>query len=100
MSGCAHPASMEFCARIDYIGIGWYVTAANACLANALKFFTHTLISASVGTVVHYGFQCHPELGKLFLVCCFLTGLAGNIFPFMVWFNQYEYRVRISLFFI
>jgi hypothetical protein len=51
------------------------------------------LISASVGTVVHYGFQCHPNLGKAFLMCCFLTGLAGNVFPFMNWFNQYKYRV-------
>jgi adiponectin receptor len=25
MSGCAHPVGMEFCARVDYVGIGWYV---------------------------------------------------------------------------
>ena len=25
MSGCAHPAGMEFFARADYVGIGWYV---------------------------------------------------------------------------
>jgi len=29
----------------------------------------------------------------MFLVCCLLTGIAGNIFPFMEWFNLYEYRV-------
>ena len=23
MSGCANRASMEFCARVDYVGIGW-----------------------------------------------------------------------------
>lgn len=23
MSGCAHRSSMEFCARVDYVGIGW-----------------------------------------------------------------------------
>ncbi|KAF9075315.1 hemolysin-III related-domain-containing protein [Rhodocollybia butyracea] len=69
MSGCAHCPSMEFCARVDYVGIGW-------------------LISASVGTVVHYGFQCHPDLGNVFLVGCLLTGLLGSICPFMSWFNE------------
>ena len=23
MAGCAHPEGMEFCARVDYVGIGW-----------------------------------------------------------------------------
>jgi adiponectin receptor len=80
MAGCAHCPSMEFCARMDYVGIGW-------------------LISASVGTVVHYGFQCHPGLGKIFLVGCLLTGLLGNICPFMKWFNEVRYRGwRITFF--
>ncbi|KAL0956629.1 hypothetical protein HGRIS_002764 [Hohenbuehelia grisea] len=81
MAGCADHKSMEFCARVDYVGIGW-------------------LISASVGTVVHYGFRdCHPFLRDVFLACCFLTGLAGNVFPFMDWFNRYEYRgYRIAFF--
>ena len=52
------------------------------------------LISASVGTVVYYGFQCHPNLGNFFLVCCFLIGLAGNVFPFLKWFNDGAYKVR------
>lgn len=25
MAGCAHPQGMELCARIDYVGIGWWV---------------------------------------------------------------------------
>ncbi|KAF8902924.1 hemolysin-III related-domain-containing protein [Gymnopilus junonius] len=80
MSGCADHKSMEFCARVDYVGIGW-------------------LISASIGTVVHYGLQCHPEMGYAFLGLCFTTGLAGNIFPFMAWFNKREYRFyRIGFF--
>ncbi|TFK44235.1 hemolysin-III related-domain-containing protein [Crucibulum laeve] len=80
MSGCAHHASMEFCARVDYVGIGW-------------------LISASVGTIVHYGFRCHPHIGHAYLCLCFVTGLAGNIFPFMKWFNMHEYRFyRIGFF--
>lgn len=52
------------------------------------------LISASVGTVVYYGFQCHPNLGNFFLACCFLTGVAGNVFPFLRWFNDPAYKVR------
>lgn len=51
------------------------------------------MISASVGTVVYYGFQCYPHIGQMYLLCCLLTGIAGNVFPFMDWFNQYEYRV-------
>jgi len=80
MSGCAHHVGREFCARVDYVGISW-------------------LISASVGTVVYYGFQCYPYIGQIFLVCCLLIGIAGNIFAFMDWFNTYEYRMwRISFF--
>ncbi|KIJ68129.1 hypothetical protein HYDPIDRAFT_148456 [Hydnomerulius pinastri MD-312] len=80
MAGCADPEGMELCARIDYVGIGW-------------------LISASVGTVVYYGFQCHSDIGKMFLVCCFLTGVAGNAFPFFKWFNDPVYRHwRIAFF--
>ncbi|KAH7888863.1 hemolysin-III related-domain-containing protein [Phlebopus sp. FC_14] len=80
MAGCAHPEGMEFCARIDYVGIGW-------------------LISASVGTVVYYGFQCHPNVGKLFLWGCLLTGAAGNVLPFFKWFNDRAYKPwRIAFF--
>jgi hypothetical protein len=62
------------------------------CQTVYAKVMFFRLISASVGTVVYYGFQCYPHVGQVFLVCCLLTGIAGNIFPFMDWFNQYEYR--------
>lgn len=39
MSGCAHRDSMETCARIDYVGIGW-------------------LIATSIATIVHHGYAC------------------------------------------
>lgn len=81
MSGCANRKSMEFCARVDYVGIGW-------------------LISASVGTIVHYGFHCYPSHGRLFLGLCLATGLAGNVFPFMEWFNQRKYRHYRIFFFL
>lgn len=81
MSGCAHHGSMEFCAKVDYIGIGW-------------------LISASVASVVYYGFQCHPSINQIFLALCATTGLAGNIFPFMEWFNRHENRIWRVLFFV
>ena len=54
------------------------------------------LISASIGSIVHYAYKCHPDLGYCFLALSFATGLAGSIFPFMSWFNQVEHRVRIS----
>ena len=98
MSGCADPTSMEFCARIDYVGIGWYVPSPlfqnTKCSCHPIR----RLISASIGTIVYYGFQhCYPRVGHAFLCLCFLTGLAGNIFPFMAWFNQHKYRVSVSL---
>ncbi|KAG7446612.1 HlyIII-domain-containing protein [Guyanagaster necrorhizus] len=81
MSGCAHHGSMQFCAKVDYIGIGW-------------------LISASVASVVYYGFQCHPSINQIFLALCVTTGLAGNVFPFMEWFNRQENRIWRVLFFV
>ncbi|KAJ7250765.1 hemolysin-III related-domain-containing protein [Mycena rebaudengoi] len=80
MSGCAHRGAMELCARADYVGIGW-------------------LISGSIGTIVYYGYNCHPSAGWPFLALCFLTGLAGNILPFMGWFDKYENRfLRLGFF--
>jgi adiponectin receptor len=81
MAGCAHHDSVEFCAKVDYVGIGW-------------------LISASIGTVVYYGYKCHPEIGYYFLALSFGTGLAGSIFPFMSWFNQVEHRFSRVCFFL
>jgi len=74
MVGCAHLGSMQFCARMDYVGIGW-------------------LITASVGTVIHYGYRCHPTISRTFEVLCLTMGLLGNILPFMGWFTKPKYRV-------
>lgn len=81
MSGCAHPKGMELCARVDYVGIGW-------------------LISASVGTVVWYGFQGHEAARNNFLVVCLVMGFLGSVFPFMDWFNDIRYRNYRILFFL
>lgn len=77
MSGCAHRAGMLMCARMDYVGIGW-------------------LISASVGTVVHYGLYCHGTQRVFFLSLCVASAVLGTVFPFMDWFNKFEYRVSVS----
>ena len=77
MSGCAHRAGMLMCARMDYVGIGW-------------------LISSSVGTVVHYGLYCHEAPRALFLSLCLASAVLGTLFPFMEWFNKFEYRVSVS----
>jgi len=99
MSGCADHRSMDICARVDYVGIGWWIPKTYLPQASSdwHRCWISRLISASVGTVVHYGFQCHPRIGHAFLGLCFVTGLAGNIFPFMAWFNQHEYRVGASI---
>ena len=52
----------------------------------------HRLISASVGSVVYYGFQCHTNPRTLFLSLCFITGLAGSVLPFMDWFNKPKHK--------
>jgi len=80
MSGCAHRPGMLMCARMDYVGIGW-------------------LISASVGTVVHYGLYCHETPRALFLSLCLASAVLGTAFPFMEWFNKFEYRVSVSTLF-
>ncbi|KAI0744151.1 HlyIII-domain-containing protein [Daedaleopsis nitida] len=80
MAGCAHPKGMELCARVDYVGIGW-------------------LISASVGTVVYYGFRCQQTTRDAFLLLCFAIGVSGSILPFLDWFNMREYKNwRIAFF--
>ncbi|GJE97748.1 HlyIII-domain-containing protein [Phanerochaete sordida] len=81
MAGCAHPEGMELCARVDYVGIGW-------------------LISASVGTVVYYGFQGHEAARNNFLAVCLVMGFLGSVFPFMNWFNDIKYRNYRIVFFL
>lgn len=52
------------------------------------------LISASVGTVVYYGFQGHEIIRNTYLAVCLVMGVLGSVFPFMRWFNDLKYRVR------
>ncbi|KDQ57397.1 hypothetical protein JAAARDRAFT_177509 [Jaapia argillacea MUCL 33604] len=81
MSGCAHPKGMDICARVDYVGIGW-------------------LISASVGTVVYYGFRDHPEPCVFFLGFSFFMGVVGSILPFSQWFNERKHKNKRIVFFV
>jgi len=81
MSGCAHYRGMVLCAKIDYVGIAW-------------------LISGSVATVVHYGFQCNTNLRRIYLLICFISGLIGAVVPFWDWFNgskNKKWRIIIFL---
>jgi len=81
MAGCAHLTGMEICAKVDYVGIGW-------------------LISASVGSFVHYGLGCHNDARRAFFFLCFASGVAATILPFMKWFNKIEYRIYRVYFFL
>ena len=57
------------------------------------------LISASIGTVVYYGFSCHQQAAWIYLSLCFMNAVLGSIFPFMKWFNMRKYKVSsLSLF--
>jgi len=78
MAGCADRKGLLLCARMDYVGISW-------------------LIAASVGIVVHYGFYCHETPRMLFLLLSVAVALLGTVFPFMDWFDRYEYRVSMKV---
>lgn len=74
-AGCSDLRVMEAAARGDYVGIGW-------------------LISASVQTVVFYGFRCQDTQLRVYTTLCMLTGLAGSVIPFQGWFNERRNKVR------
>jgi len=80
-AGCASFRVMETAARVDYLGIGW-------------------LISASIATVVYYGFSCHRAAFTIYLSMTILAGLAGSILPFMQWFNQRKHKKWRIVFFL
>ncbi|KAF8512391.1 hemolysin-III related-domain-containing protein [Gautieria morchelliformis] len=81
MSGCAHRKAMETAARVDYVGIGW-------------------LISASIGSIVYYGFGCRPQTAILYLSVSLALGIAGSILPFMTWFNERKNKKWRIMFFL
>lgn len=56
------------------------------------------LISASVQSVVFYGFNCQTTEMRLYTTLCMLTGLAGSIIPFQAWFNERRNKVRFPSF--
>ncbi|KAH7335878.1 hemolysin-III related-domain-containing protein [Rhizoctonia solani] len=69
LAGCSDFWLLEAGARIDYVGIGW-------------------LISASVSGVMYYGFACQPAIMRFYISIAILTGIAGSILPFQGWFNE------------
>ncbi|KAF8344084.1 hemolysin-III related-domain-containing protein [Cantharellus anzutake] len=80
-AGCSDAAVMESAARLDYIGIGW-------------------LISASVQSGIHYGFHCKPKLLRFYTILCFVTGIAGTFVPLQQWFNERRYKIYRVLFYL
>jgi adiponectin receptor len=80
-AGCSDPKVMDTAARIDYLGIGW-------------------LISASIATVVYYGFSCRPYPFTIYLGMTIVAGLAGSVLPFMQWFNQRKHKKWRIVFFL
>jgi adiponectin receptor len=65
---------MEFAARVDYVGIGW-------------------LISASIATFCWYAFSCRRFALTVYLSTNIACGIAGSILPFMQWFNARKHKV-------
>ncbi|TFY63835.1 hypothetical protein EVG20_g6156 [Dentipellis fragilis] len=81
MSGCAHHRGMDLCAKLDYAGIGW-------------------LISASVATIVYYGFPCQDTMRNVFLGICVLKGVTATMLCFSEWFNRPENKRSRTAFFV
>ncbi|CAK5265536.1 unnamed protein product [Mycena citricolor] len=81
MAGCAHYETLVFCARLDYIGIGW-------------------LISACTANIVLYAFDDRILLQWAFLGLSFVTAVMGSILPFMDWFDRHHNRLWRLAFFI
>lgn len=79
---------------------GWTTLASDGknnksrTVRSLLLTVVHRLISASVGTVVYYGFSCHSQAAAVYLSLCVVTGILGSIFPFMRWFNEHRFKVR------
>ncbi|CAE6416767.1 unnamed protein product [Rhizoctonia solani] len=74
LAGCSDLWLLEAGARIDYVGIGW-------------------LISASVSGVVYYGFACQPAIMRFYISIAIMTGIAGSILPFQAWFDERKNKV-------
>jgi len=84
---------MVLCAKIDYVGIAWYVFIRSRLRATRCRT-RDRLISGSVGTIVYYGFQCNTNMRSIFLLICLINGLVGTVIPFWDWFNRSENKVR------
>ncbi|KAG8684877.1 hypothetical protein FRC11_011480, partial [Ceratobasidium sp. 423] len=78
LAGCSDLWLFEAGARIDYVGIGW-------------------LISASVSGVVYYGFACQPAIMWFYISIAIMTGIAGSILPFQAWFDERKNKVHVPL---
>ena len=88
---------MVLCAKIDYVGIAWYVCIRFASPGHPSfepKSLLVRLISGTVSTVVYYGFQCNTNLRRIYLFICMISGLIGAVVPFWDWFNASENKVR------
>lgn len=80
-AGCSDLWVLENGARIDYVGIGW-------------------LISASVATCVYYGFDCHPNWMIAYIGLTVVTAIAGSVAPFQAWFDERKYKMKRVAFFV
>lgn len=92
-AGCSNEFLVEGAARGDYVGIGWFVHLCFSPVEVFTLFRCHRLISASVATMVYHGFNCQPTHLTMYTSLSILTGLAGSVVPFQVWFNERRNKV-------
>lgn len=58
----------------------------------------YRLISASVATIMYYGFTCHPVWLAVYIGLTIATGIAGTVAPFQTWFDERKNKVSIGIY--
>ncbi|KAG8998008.1 hypothetical protein FRB94_010784 [Tulasnella sp. JGI-2019a] len=80
-TGCSNIRVLQNGARTDYVGIGW-------------------LISASLATLIYYGYSCHPVWLAVYIGLTICTGIAGTVAPFQTWFDERKNKLKRIAFFL
>ncbi|KAL4242671.1 hypothetical protein ABKN59_011579 [Abortiporus biennis] len=95
MAGCAHPKGMQLCAQIDYVGIGWLISASIGSILPFMDWFNKVkyrgyriafFVSLALGAIAPLAYlsQLHT-ITRMFqfigpLVPSLLSYIAGLVF--------------------
>ncbi|KAG8861741.1 hypothetical protein FRB96_002699 [Tulasnella sp. 330] len=60
----------------------------------------YRLISASLATLIYYGYGCHPVWLAVYIGLTIGTGIAGTVAPFQTWFDERKNKLKRIAFFL